>query len=365
MQSPVVYFEVRPSTYQEVAATLKEIYIDTYKQSEKQSIQIPSVEFTQNIDLTNTKALTFEFPIDQSKNSYYSAFGKDILTHENMSTSEYRTVRIMDDSRIVSFIDNSANIFYSNLPFSSDRMYIWKLDYNLGSGEYPFFGLEDDFRLAMYDQISMWQGYPDIEGFKTFQSPEFFVKKDDVADSLHRLQSQQGYTVISPNTGLNDMKDKYFKIAQSTENEGLLILDEMNIVNVPNYWGNLALVPTQGAVSTYLMPNAVTYKRLLPSLMRVELKSERPGPMLFKFNEGYDTQWGVYESISGLIFGRAKSPSVRCDTYANCFEINMQKGSKTLYVFFWPERLAIAGWVATIAGAIVVMFLWRRKQLHA
>ena len=366
MASPVVYFEIRPSIFEEIAATIKNIHIDTYKRTKTDTVTIPPLYFSNKVVIEG-KNITMSFPVDISNKSYLSSYGDDFPMHETWQKDSYRTVRLSDDNKLVSYIDHSTSRFSINLPYSSNRMYIWLLDYNLLSGEYPSYILEDDFRtLKKFERVSLWQGYPDVPGFRTFQNPEyFFTKEADVKDVMNSVQMSPAYTYIPPQPWLQDTKSKVFSIEQSSQNDGLMFVDSIDIINVPNYWANLALVPEDGATTEYMIPTKVSYKRIMPAMVKVDISSEKAGLTLLKFTEGYDKQWGVYESISGLMFGRAKSPSIRCDTYANCFEINMQKGSKTLYVFFWPERLAITGWIATIAGVIVVILLWRRKKLHA
>ena len=366
MASPVVYFEIRPSIFEEIAATIKNIYIDTYKRTKTDTVTIPPLYFPNKVVIEGEN-ITMSFPVDISNKSYLSSYGDDFPMHETWQKDSYRTVRLSDDNKLVSYIDYSSSRFSINLPYSSNRMYIWLLDYNLLSGEYPSYILEDDFRtLKKFERVSLWQGYPDVTGYRLLQNPEyFFTKEVDVKNVLNNVQMAQAYTYVIPQPWLQDTKSKVFSIEQSSQNDGLMLVDSIDIINIPNYWANLALVPENGAATKYMMPTEVSYKRIMPALIKVDISSEKAGLALLKFTEGYDKQWGVYESISGLMFGRAKSPSIRCDTYANCFEISMQKGSKTLYVFFWPERLAITGWIATIAGVIVVILLWRRKKLHA
>ena len=362
MDEPVVYVELRTSGYQEISAKLSSIYVDTYRIEEKDTVEIPPIVLTQKITILAKEKLALSFPVDQSDQSYYSSFGRMVPLHDMIPSPDYRTIRFIDDSRLVSYIDNVANGLTTSLPYSSDHMYLWTLNYNLASGQYPFFGIEDEVRLLAYDQVSMWQGYPDIKGFKIFQSPEIFTSEEKVTNTLHALKTQQAYQLVMPEKGLNDRKDKFFKIAQSTENEGLMVLDSMNILNIPNYWGNLALVPQAGATTTYSKPNAVTYERIIPSLVRVELKTEKAGLMLFKFNEGYDIQWGIYHSLKQLIMGTATTNAIRCDGYANCFEIDTQPGTNSFYIFYWPERLATIGWVVTLIVGIGAGLALGRKR---
>ena len=144
---------------------------------------------------------------------------------------------------------------------------------------------------------------------------------------------------------------KEISIHQDSENEGMMLLSGFSFQPYPSAWKELSLSPGN-TTATYHVADVTKSTHLLPSLWKLSvtnLKANEKSMLLF--NEGFDSQWKLYDSWMGVLFGLGKSySSSKCDGFANCYEMSGVTGSKTLYVFYTPERLMVLGWIVTIGG---------------
>ena len=222
--------------------------------------------------------------------------------------------------------------------------------------------MQDEYLQYVNERISLHQGYPNIPEFKKLSEPEFLTSADEIRKAFQDTVFKQAYTYIYPRFDYEDKKDKSFFIKQFTENEGLFTVGNMNIVEMPNSWATLRLQPFDSK-TIYDMPGEFAYKQIIPSLWKIAFvgQEESDKKILLKFNEGYDSQWGVYDGLVNVLFGKSMTKSIRCDGFANCFEINNKLNSSNLYIFYWPERLSAIGWGITFATIVFFTLRLRKK----
>ena len=326
-----------------------------YQTIKEQKIFLPQTTKQATVELTDVNQLQITFTKPISTYSDYIRIGKDSLEYESTPCGYYRTIREMDNS-IIGYVEQCDNRLFKELPFSSDNFYLWQLSYNLASGQFPQLIIMDKFNNYLNEKISLYNGYPQIPGFNTFQSPEFFTNSELIKKKLTALTPSSTYVFIYPAFDLNDAKPKSFNFKQYTENEGLFQLAAFNIVELPNDWPSLALTPLNNSQKFYSLPARHQSTQILPSLWRVTAQVAPADHYLLRFNEGYDTQWGIYPNGKN-------GKHYRCNGYANCFEISsVDGGEQTFYIFYWPELLAILGWTVTIFSTIGFGFYFIKNK---
>jgi hypothetical protein len=237
---------------------------------------------------------------------------------------------------------------------------MWSVDYNLASGQYPKMVLQDGFYNYLSEYMSLYQGYPDVKGFKAFQYPEFPFQQGITA--FQQLPIKNTYTYIYPHPEYNDAKQKDFTLEQFSENEGMIVVNGFKVVELPNNWQNLTITPVdQPASFAYQVPEVTSYKSLLPSLKKIttNLVDKKDPYVLLKYNEGYDKQWGAYSSVVEAVLGRRIDiQHAQCDGYANCFLLPVEAVAegKNVYLYYWPQTLSFIGWIIT---GITIFGAWK------
>jgi len=303
------------------------------------------------------KKIVVQFNTPLNYFSYYQNNTNDgyFLSNAACDRSKgYRTFRQMNGI-LVSYLENCDNTVSEPLRFGSNNLYLWLIQYNVASGKYPKFMLDDGFNSYVNKFVSLDQGYPNIKEFKTFQNPEFFADKNVTAQKLENLVYRNAYVWIPPQPEAGDERNKSFMVNQYSENEGLFAIKDFNVMQVPNTWNDLVLYPGNNNLD-FGTPDNLEYQNILPSLwsLTVHSSSQEKNIELF-FNEAYDRQWGVYKSIPDLLLGnKAEVSHTKCDGYANCFELKPETGS--YYIFYWPEKLNFLGWF----GVLAVLIIFRR-----
>ena len=330
--------------------TIRKVEFDAFTSVATSTVDIPSslLEATLTIppgklDVTIAKAVSlytfYEHPLDGF-----------LVSNQPCKEGAYRSFRLFG-SRIVSYVENCHNEFFQELPFTSDAFLLWTVRYNLLSGAYPKFTLQDGPQMYKDEYLSLYQGYPDISGFKALQTPQKALIHPDVSKFISSVPLVTAYTMIAPNPGVHDERPKQFAIHENSENEGVVAFEDVGISDLPTSWRNLKLGP-QDAELSYALPDTYSAKRVLPSLWYVDVMSSKNDKMMLRFNEGYDAQWRAYRTIPGVLFGLEKSRvPVKCNGFANCFEIPGGKSGR-YFILYTPERLSFLGWGLTAATFI-------------
>ena len=351
--NPELFFALKNTGYQSQTLTINSLIIKRFETviEDNLSVKVEESEFNFIVDKPQRLKLSFNLP-----SNYYS-FYQNVKDGFNVSNgicaqpNSYRTFRKTD--KLISYFERCDNNFFQSLDFHSNNSYIWSVDYNLGSGKFPRFNLGDDFNKYSNQILSLNQGYPKIKGFKEFQNPEFFSSYQNTLNQISNLSLRSTNIVLTSNQTVDDQKKKNFMIAHDSENEGMSVYDNFNVIQIPNTWSDLSIVPEFSSEIRYLLGSIIEYKKILPSLWNINFDGYVKDHILL-FNEGYDKQWGLYDNVFDLLIGKQTENHYKCNNYANCFEIN--SNNTQYFVFYSPEKLNVLGWVLTL----LIIFFGKR-----
>ncbi len=353
---PIIFFALKNTGYQSQAFIVDKLSIKEFEPILEENFDFGSKNSVNIFLVLDPQKLKISFNLTLNNFSFYQG-KKDGFSVSNgfcNQPNSYRTFRQTD--RLISYFENCDNNLFQSLDFDSNNSYIWSLKYNLGSGKFSHFNLGDDFNKYTNQILSLNQGYPNIEGFKEFQNPEFFASKKRVLDQIKGLELANTNIFLPSNPTISDQKKKNFMIAQDSENEGMAVYDNFNVVQVPNIWANLSIGPKNNYFSIG-QTGELKFKNILPSLWKVDIEHTSEENQILLFNEGFDKQWGIYKDYVDLLIGKEASINhFMCNGYANCFEI--ASTNTQYYVFYWPEKLNVLGWLLTLLiiflGKIIV-----------
>lgn len=361
---------LKNSGYQNQEISIQDLTLYQFSSVLQATLVVPEEELDTTI-FTTDKTLQFNLPKVLSPYSFFFNSQKEGMYGYNIPCGKngYQTVRSID-GKLLSYIDNCFIEFFQEMPFSSSNFSLWTLSYNLASGKFPFISVKDKIHLYGKEYVSLYQGYPDIFGFKLFQSPEQWLNKLLTKNSLAHIQEQinslplqTAYGYSNPSVYQFDTGVKQLTIHQDAENEGLILIKDFSIQPLPTNWFNLS-ISGENQEKTFQMPKTYNFKQILPSLYKTTVEFPKKGEYMLLFNEGFDKQWKLYSSILGVVGGLfgGESPK-RCDGYANCFVVNQTNDSsaQTYYIFYTPERLTIVGWFVTLFSVVFFAYIFIRR----
>lgn len=359
--SPFVALGLKNITYQKQQIKFKSVILKPYNAILTEYIQIPKIPNDIAITIDPNKALTISVPKTLSLESFYFDKSKDGFELSNgpcdPNTNSYRTFKT-NNSQLISYFQNCTNSISIYNRYSSNHFYLWKVDYHLFSGKYPRYSFGDTFNTYADEYLSLDQGYPDIPYFKDLQKPESFVCLLNPKSCRNKIQTafsdtsfRTAYKYIYPQPELGSQTNQLYSLQQHSENEGVLSVRFFDIAELPPSWHRMTIQTTQPDTN-YALPQALTYDQILPSLWKVTIqKQKNDSPVLLVFNESYNTQWGLYESVGDMLIGRtAGAKHVKFDGYANSWEVSQ---SGHYYIFYSPEKLAMLGWIGVILTGLV------------
>ena len=158
---------------------------------------------------------------------------------------------------------------------------------------------------------------------------------------------------LYPRPELEDTKSKRVIIDTYANNVSLQKWQDVSLAELPTSWLNLTLSPIS-AMQTYRTDVDVQEpNRILPSLWKIELRTQFSGRYLLKLNEQYDTQWKILSPNSSV--------HMRCDGVANCYELTLGKGVHTIYFYYGPEILNMLGLI--MSAFVLFNLLVTRKSI--
>lgn len=349
-------------SYQQQKADVMESRLYQFQQIASDSFTLVTNQYKHELPAVDNKVqLSWKPAVSRTSFYFNPAFESFIFTNQACEQRGYRTTRFVQD-RILSGVENCYNEMSERVPFDSSRFTIWSIAYSLLSGKYPQFIMKDKNSQYVDEYVSVYQGYPDIRGFRNLQQAEL-LSKDKILRGIVSAPLVNAYTYIYPQKDIQDLYDKEYIIHQNSQNAGMFTISGYQIMDIPTYWKDIQIVPPN-STQEYQIPTFSTYQKLLPSLWKLQIQSS--GNTLIKFNSGYDRQWLIYDSLLGVITGIGRSyPSIKCDGYANCFEISSSQQKKTYYIFYSPERLNFLGWIGTLLSIAGVGFFWKRFPLRS
>lgn len=319
---PQLLLILRNLGYQKQEMRVSNLRLFEYQKIFSQTVNLAPLVFASStpVEIAASRRLNFSFVKP-------TPLAQDSLHFVNTPCPYYRTWRRWGND-VISYVNSCDNVVLKEVPFSSNKMYLWQISYDLIAGQYPSLVIADKFYQYLNERISLDDGYPDVRAKDT-------------------------YIILHPSPGLDDMKKKAFSIKQYSENEGVFRIKKFNLIELPSAWANLGLKSIEE--KTYSLPATFQLAKILPSLWQLKFVSEKNGFYLIDFNEGYDKQWLLIPAdAKSLVFGNSLAQSLRCNGYANCFEIRTtSQGEQSYYLFYWPERLSLMGWGLT---ALVIFF---------
>ncbi|MBI3577388.1 hypothetical protein HY086_05110 [Candidatus Gottesmanbacteria bacterium] len=312
--------------------------------------------------IDSTGPLRISFPKAISSYSYQYKPGQEYFYTSAESCAggplAYRLVRTLGN---VSFhtMNGCSGYLAQQFQFLYGHPYIFAFDYWVGSGQQPVIVLGRKGDSTLLERASLYQGYPGLPGMKQFADPYWFGSPQKVLRQLQTIHMTSASRLIEPvsvsDTGQTDMAIHLF---QDTANEGVFAVGSFDMIEYPNAWHWIRLTPESSHITYPTSQISYSYHQLLPSLWKLD--GATPGGLLF-FNVGYDTGWGLYDSLWSALAGRSVAVGhFSCQGYANCFELP-KDAAKTYYIFYWPERLSMIGWGITLF-VFIATFKWNLRK---
>ncbi|MBI5126955.1 hypothetical protein HZA76_00675 [Candidatus Roizmanbacteria bacterium] len=333
------------------AIIFEKLDLEIFEIADEKSITFSPTEYRENLDL-QPGDLTLDFPRALSNNSYYFVGQMDFYDKTIAPCGSGTTKRVdrIVDGVLVNKMEGCLAAFAQIFNYSYKNPYLLLFDYWVGSGQQPLFSLKKESDTYLIERASIYQGYPNIKG----------MKGDKVAMTTASRIIEPRY---HSDTGSSKVEVNFF---QDTINQGNLALGGINMIELPTDWYSLAMVPENGDLFYTKPKNGFEEKSILPSLKMITIKGDNTqdnSTGLLYFNEGYDNDWGIYDSVLSLMVGTRSGKTLKCSGYANCFEIENVNLNKRYYLFYWPEKLYFFGWFLTILVIILSLRTFNREPL--
>lgn len=348
----IIFSALKNQTYQKATVVINSLAINLFDSFGEQTIAVPNFSRAET-KLKPDSLITIQYPKPLSAYAFYQTNDDAFLGSNSpcSMTNNSRSLRVLNNWHL-SYLENCYTEIFQRLPFSNQLFYLWQTDYNLLSGKFPKYILSDGFNTYLDEYLSLNQDYPDITGFKQFQNPEnIFTQKNQVINRLKNLKLQTSLTTIKPTYDFYDQKPKNFTLNQDSENEGIFAFANFNIIPLPGFWSEIKIANKQLSPE-FIIPKSYQFKQILPSLWQVD-SNEFSSNHLLLFNEAYDQDWKLYDSILDLIFGQViAAEHFRCQKFSNCYVLPELK-TNTLYLFYAPEKLNFLGWIVTLLSILV------------
>lgn len=354
----LVTFTVRSSQRQKYETKTTNILFKTFVSSEvKEFSPMKLANYSNTFTIKQNTNIYLKAPLAKSGYSQPLNLQDDglLLGHDPLcdQPGKYQAIK-KAGSGLLSYVVGCKNILNKNTSFSSGNFYLWSVSLKHLSGTIPTFILMDKLNTYTYESLLP----PDIDADNYFspllQKPEaavLFGKPVFQEIDESPLYSVAGF--LKPKFGLQDNANKELIIEQYAANAGLVQLNNISLVELPNYWANYVIRPANYATEKFDSPNQlVSYKKLLPSVWKIKTKGS--GETMLLFNEQYDKQW--------VVVGAQTLLHARCDGYVNCYKIKLPGGDSQFYLFYIPEALNALGLVITIATILLGYLYYCRRQ---
>jgi hypothetical protein len=307
--------------------------------------------------------LTISFPKALSPYSYYYTNSDMYEVPLDDCNQGRRDFRFFKDA-LFSYSDNCSVFFAEQYQYAYEYPYLFTFEYWLGSGQQPLIVIGRNNDNYLQERISLYQGYPNLPGFKPFQD-HLFLTQEKILKDIKEAQFLPGSRLIGPMSQQNtDSGEVVAHIFQNTANTGVVAVRSFDMIEYPLSWYGLSLVPERGNEENYKSSvSQINYRKILPSLWKIDNLSsgnELSNKELLIFNEGYDAQWKIYHSLFDVVFGKSVASSDRCNGFENCFEFIPD--STAYYIFYTPELLSLYGWIITISSMVLLIAIHTKKE---
>ncbi len=305
--------------------------------------EVVSYEPSQKLEIVELeKELKLSIPKAKSDYSFYKN-EKDayIIPQEMCPNGMPRNVTYEGD-KTVAKVDGCSIYFAYPFLYKTSSPYLMAFEYKISEGQQPNIVIGQNGDDFLVERVSLYQGYPNIS-------------RDEwlTASRLISADFRSGVAI----------KETTAHVFQDTEGRGELSMGNFVMMEYPKLWYGMRFIPAN-ANNQYIEAKIDFTKQILPSLWKVRVSSEKEGKVLIRFGQGYDRQWGVYENLSQAVMAKSQAKNYRCDGWANCFEINTDKRTtKDYWIFYWPETLAMIGWIVSLSASLTLVFLTKSKKI--
>lgn len=353
---------VIPVGLQSQHLTIYEIGIFGYRTIREELIELPNDQETMTVPI-NGGQYEMQIPYLLSRGSYYplNVDGYFVTNRQCEQPGGYRTVR-KTEAGYVGYIENCYSEMSVQLPFTSGIPKLWGVSYGVYSGKYPRILLGDPFGRYVDEYISLYQGYPDIPGMLLLRYPESWFRRYD-PDTIKNLLSSQNalklsFVRVPAAPELTDTRQKFYTFHQHSQNEGLVVLGGQTVIEYPASWDTIEM-RVGDPIETYAPVSGYEWTEITPSLVHItSVEGSQTGKRLLVQRSGFDSHWRAYTSLGGLLTGIGGVTPERCDNFALCYSLSQ---AEEYFLLYTPERLAIAGWFASLFAAAI--FLSKRRKL--
>ncbi len=281
------------------------------------SLENPQVEIDDGQVKIITNGVQLGLPVSESKyteiidlNSDEMAFRYDEAC--NLPGKSQKVTKT--ESGVTSLVSGCRNFAQKQISFASDKFYLWSVAYQRLSGATPALILAGKLDEYSFKKLYLPQDVKRVSGF------------------------------LKPRADLQDYGDKQLIIQHYSENEGEIELKQVALVELPNEWVDMKIVPSNYQPLKFANDvQLVEYRQILPSLWQVKAQAQA-AEVLVKFNEQYDKQWKAW--------GVPVEWQARCDGYANCYKIKVPGGGSTFYFFYVPELFSLVGLMVSVMAVV-------------
>lgn len=300
----------------------------------------------------NTAVDQIVLPKSLSAGSYYFNQSIDALRTYNEPCKDdnaYRTTELGSTNSTIAIMENCSSGLYIPLPFDPSHFYLWNTSYKLKSGKYPTFLLASSTNSYIQSFLSWNQGYPNTKNLPDFTQTSIFS------------YSQPGLYETTP---------RLFTLSQNGENKGVFEINNFNIMELPTAWQNLSISQNSSITNFAKYVSVKEEKSILPSLWKISLQGDVQIklPTFLHFSQAYDSQWVLYKTNSPILallgFGKVAASHVTVNGLTNGWIIENTDVTGDYYALYTPERLAIAGWFATLLTLLFLIFHNRLNRSH-
>lgn len=317
---------------------------------------------------------SFSFPPVFSPSSFYMNAqldaleprerGKCVLTVGDHRESSIRMYKYSPNGGMLSYISDCYQSIFASLPYISQAFYLWTTDYHVYTGSQPQFIASQPYQLVN-EYVSYLDGYPDLPGFKSLQKADPPLPKSDdyydnvVTEALANRSLVRGHRTMLSQGPIETGTKEYFEVHHTVANQSLVEFTDSTIAALPADWENIYLENGDSELH-FASGNVAEVKKILPSLwsFRVTKEATSTAETLILFGQAYDSQWQLYKTdgpLSAIMgHGAAGGHHIKADGWSNGWilsDTELQAGeTATFYAFYTPERLAIFGWMLTIAA---------------
>lgn len=318
------------------------IAVDWFKEKEGDELVFETKETEEKVAVDGKLRVSWPQALSKYSYRFHPEYEMRLIPQEECRGGSTRVQRVVDGT-FFNLMDTCSVYVAAPLKYNSNNPYLVSVDYWVGSGQQPHLVLGRSGYDYLTERLSLYQGYPNLAKMRQFEDPQTKV-------GLTTVELSSASRLIEPMVKLNGViREANLHIFQDGDNQGLIAVGAFQISDYPGGWQELAIRPA-GANKEYSQPKVLAVKQYLPSLWRVDYEGTGEEALL-AFNQGYDRQW--------VTVGK-KSENYRCNGATNCFELKTERGKERVWIFYWPEVLAMAGWGVSL-GTLSLMLIFLRK----